>query len=59
MWCNKYVLENDCIFFQQVQTCLNVIEYGAINSWKWLHHFFDYEELIGTKISIFGPCITF
>ena len=26
----QYVLENDCIFLQQVQTCLNVIKYGAI-----------------------------
>ena len=41
-----------------------MIKYGAINAWKWLHHFrsssnlFNYEELIGSKISCFGPCFS-
>ena len=62
MWFNKYVLENDSIFFQQAQTCLNVIKYGAINAWKWLHPFitslnlFNYEEKIRSKMISFGPC---
>ena len=55
MWCNNYILENDCIFSKQVQTCLSVVKYDAINIWKQVQTFWNMKKLMRSQISSFGP----